>query len=308
MSFALGTDTAGSGRVPPALNGVVGFKPTIGTLSARGVIPACRSLDTVSIIAPSVTDARTVWYAVDKPDLEDPYSKPSSTLPTWKIDFRGPREGGFRFGIPPKEALQICTPKFQELFQNVILKVKQCGGTLVEIDYTPFAAANKLLYDASLVNERIASIGPEFLHFNLHSLHPVTRSIFQSSFTKDLKAWEVFRDQALQRKYTREAEILFNDKIDVLVVPSVPFHPSIKDMMKEPLALNAKLGEFTHFGNVLDLSAVAVNADWYDVPEGVADGESGKLPFGVTLVGGMGKDGMVLDIARVFEKEVANCK
>lgn len=299
VSFALGTDTAGSGRVPAALNGVVGLKPTKGTLSARGMVPACKSLDTLSIMATTLTEARKVWYIVDQHDALDPYAKVPQSMSLWKRDFRGPAAGGFTFAIPPASLLETCSSEYQRLFQTSVQQVRSCGGRLVEIDYTPFAKASDLLYDASLVHERIACIGQEFLLMNMDSLHPTTKSLFESALDSKLEAWQVFRDQALQAEYTRQAQRTFDTLeggIDVLLVPGVPCHPTIKEMEEEPLSLNAKLGTFTHAGNVVDLCGVSINAGFVEGPI--------RLPFGVTFLGGSGYDGKILDITAVFEQAV----
>ena len=297
VSFALGTDTAGSGRVPAAFNGVVGFKPTKGTVSARGMVPACKSLDTLSIMAPSLIDARKVWYVIDQYDSLDPYAKRPQSLSLWAQDCRGPKEGGFTFAIPPPDVLSLCTEEYQSLFHATVQKLRSLGGRLVEIDYTPFAKAGDLLYDASLVHERIACIGHDFLLANMDALHPTTKALFKTALDSKLEAWQVFRDQDLQAQYTMAAQQTFNtleSGIDVLVVPSTPCHPTIKEMEEEPIKLNAKVGTFTHAGNVVDLCGVSVNAAW--------TGEG--LPFGVTFLGGSGMDGKILDIAAVFEETV----
>jgi len=300
VSFALGTDTAGSGRIPAAFNGVVGFKPTKGTVSARGMVPACKSLDTLSIMAPTLADARRVWYIIDRHDPLDPYAKPPQSLSLWHQDFRWLRDGGFTFGIPPASILETCSPQYQALFAKAIETLRSVGGRLAEIDYTPFTAASDLLYDASLVHERIASIGHEFLLKNIDSLHPTTKALFRAALDSKLEPWHVFRDQALQASYTRAAQNTFNTLeggVDVLVVPCAPCHPTIKEMEAEPLALNAKVGTFTHAGNVVDLCGVSVNAGW--VEEGAV-----RLPFGITFLGGSGFDGKVLNVAAVFEGAV----
>ncbi|KAJ5610557.1 hypothetical protein N7510_007276 [Penicillium lagena] len=281
VSFAIGTDTAGSTRVPAALNGIVGFKPTKGTISARGLVPACKSLDTITIMAPSIADAREFVNLDDR--------------------FPGTKGGGFTFGVPPRALLETCSKAYQDLFQASIQQLRSCGGRLVDIDYTPFTKAGDLLYDASLVHERLASMGHEFFVKNIDTLHPTTKTIFQSALSSELKAWQVFQDQTAQIQYTVQAQKIFNtleSGIDVLVVPSVPCHPTIKDMLENPVALNSKLGTFTHAGNVVDLCGVSVNAGWVD------NEEEGKLPFGVTFLGGSGYDGKMLDIAAVFEDAV----
>lgn len=296
VSFALGTDTAGSGRVPAAFNGVTGFKPTKGTLSAAGLVPACKSLDTISILAPTVEEARAVWLVADQgPDMTDPYAKTQQSLPLWHVDFRGVCAGGFTFGVPPQTALRACSSVYREHFSKAVARLQKAGGRPQEVDWMPFQGGNGLLYDGALLNERIACLGPEFLRDNEHQLHPTISKLFQAALAKDIKPWDVFRDQHLQAQYTRQASLIFQS-IDVLLVPSTPCHPTVAEMEADPLALNAKLGDFTHFANVLDLCGVAVNASFYESEAGE------KLPFGVTFVGGSGYDGKVLDIAREFER------
>lgn len=300
VSFAIGTDTAGSIRAPAALNGVVGFKPTKGTISARGAVPASQSLDTIGVLAPSVTDARQVWYVLDQHDSLDPYAKPPASLPTWAVDFRGPKDGGFTFGVPPDSLLQLCSKEYQELFKKAVTALQSLGGTLVDIDYTPFATAGDLIYGASLIHERLASIGYEFLSKKIDTLHPTTKLVMQKVLSSDLKGWEVYRDQAIQMECTAKGRQIFNkfeDGIDVLVVPAVPWHPTIQEILDSPLTPNSKLGLFTHPGNVMDLCGISVNAGWVE-NGGV------QLPFGITFQGGSGCDGKVLDIAAVFEKHL----
>ncbi|KAK5729080.1 hypothetical protein LTR15_002221 [Elasticomyces elasticus] len=294
VSFALGTDTAGSGRVPAALNGVTGFKPTKGTLSAQGLVPACKTLDTITVLAPTVDEARTVWLVANEgPDMSDPCAKTQQSLPLWHVDFRGPKVGGFVFGVPPESALEVCSPLFRQQFADAIVRMKRAGGTKTVVDWAPFSGGNALLYDGALLNERIACLGADFLA-NDRTFQPPIRELFRSAMARDVKSWDVFKDQHLQAQYTREAAILFQ-RIDVLLVPTVPCHPTVAETEADQLGLNAKLGEFTHFANVLDLCGLALNASFYE--------EGGKrLPFGVTIVGASGTDGKVFDIAREFER------
>ncbi|KAL7918222.1 amidase signature domain-containing protein [Trichoderma austrokoningii] len=300
VSFAIGTDTAGSVRAPAALNGVVGFKPTRGTISARGAVPACQSLDTIGVLAPTVADARQVWYVLDCQDPLDPYAKPPASLPTWSVDFRGPKQGSFTFGVPPDSSLQLCSKEYQEIFKQSVNTLQALGGTFVDIDYTPFATAGDLIYGASLIHERLASIGYEFLSEKIDTLHPTTKLVIQKVLSSDLKGWEIYRDQAIQMECTARGRQIFNKfegGIDVLVVPTVPWHPTIKEIQDDPLTPNSKLGIFTHPANVIDLCGVGVNAGWVN-NGGV------RLPFGITFQGGSGYDGKVLDIAAVFEKHM----
>lgn len=313
VSFGLATDTAGSGRVPAGLNGVIGLKPTKGTVSARGLVPAIRTLDTITIMAPTVSEARTVWRIIAKPDPLDDFSKRAHTLPTWNVDFRGLREGGFTFAVPPISSLTICSPEYQDLFARAIQIIQSCGGRLVNhIDYSIFERAGNLLYDASLLYERMTCIGEEFLKDNINDLHPVIRKLFLRAIVNPPSAWDVFRDQALQVELTRKAQLAFDtlrgdggecSGVDVLIVPTTTRHPTIQEMESDPLALNAQLGTFTHCGNVVDLAGVSVPAGRY------VDGKTGaKLPFGITVLGGSGCDAKVLDVVAVIERAVGQLR
>ncbi|KAF2998664.1 hypothetical protein E8E13_008113 [Curvularia kusanoi] len=296
VTFSLGTDTAGSGRIPASLNGIVGIKPTKGTLSARGVVPACRSLDTVSVFATSVPDARGIWQILEGYDPDDAYAKPPHGLPLKAMDYRGVAAGGFTFAIPPIEALRSCDERFQTLFSQAITRLTSCGGRLLPLsseDYKPFAEASDLLYAGALVNERIACIGTEFVIANLDSLHATTRELFSRVLSRDAKPWDVFADQTKQVQCMRKSQQLF-EKIDIIVLPGVPSHPTVSDMERDPLNLNTRLGEFTHFANVLDLCAINLNVAFYDL-----NGKS--MPFGISLIGATGMDGRVMDIAEYLE-------
>lgn len=299
VSFGLATDTAGSGRVPAAFNGIVGFKPTKGTVSAKGLVPACRTLDTITVVAPSVTDTRKVWQIIAQHDPDDPFSKLPHTLPTWKVDFRGPRVGGFTFTVPPESSLSVCTPAYRELFDRAVQILRASGGRLVPIDYTIFEVAGDLLYEGALLHERMTCIGLEFLQTRLEELHPVIKALFGKALSSPPSAYDVFRDQALQIQMTRKAQQTFDTLrggVDVLIVPTTTQHPTITQMEADPLSLNSNLGTFTHYANVVDLCGANVPVGTY------ADEESGtQLPFGVTLLGGSGYDAKVLDIAGLAE-------
>jgi allophanate hydrolase len=295
VSFALGTDTAGSGRVPAAFNGIVGFKPTKGTFSAAGLVPACRSLDTISILAPTVASARAVWLAADEgPDMDDPFARVQQSLPLWHVDFRGLQEAGFTFGVPPESALSACTSTYRKQFKVAVELMCRIGGRPVEVDWTPFEGGSRLLYDGALMNERIQCAGVDFLEEHGPTLHATTLKLFQAALVRDTKPWDVYRDQHLQANYTRQAAIAFQ-KMDVLLVPTTTCHPTVAEMETEPIALNARLGEYTHFANVLDLCGVAVNASYYE------ETTAKPLPFGITMIGASGTDAKVFDIAKVFE-------
>lgn len=315
VSFSLTTDTAGSTRIPAALNSVTGLKPTKGTVSARGLAPACKSLDTISIIAPSVADTRTIWRVIGKHDRADSFSKMPQSLATWHVDFRGLKKGGFTFAVPPQEALDACTPAYKELFARAVESLCASGGQIREIDYSVFEKAGNLLYEGAMLHERIACIGESFLRSNTAptngtngtkdsktSLHPAIHELFTKALANPPSAYDVFRDQALQTELTRLAQQAFDTLeggVDVLVVPATVCHPTVEEMLADPLGLNFKMGKFSHYGNVVDLCGVSVPAGTYE------DGEGTVLPFGVTIVGGSGYDGKILDVAALLEEAVA---
>lgn len=313
VSFSLATDTAGSGRVPAGLNGVLGLKPTKGTISARGLVPAIRTLDTISVMAQTVAEARRVWRILAIPDPLDNFSKLPHSLPTWSIDFRGPREGGFTFAVPPISSLMICSPEYQDMFAQAVQVIQSCGGRLVHhIDFTIFERAGNLLYDASMIHARMTCIGEDFLKDNINDLHPVIRKLFLKAIVKPPSAWDVLRDQTLQVELTRKAQLAFDTLrgegtestgVDVLIVPTTTRHPTIHEMECDPLALNAQLGTFTHCANVVDLSGVSVPAGRY-----IDEKTGAELPFGITLLGGSGRDAKVLDVASVIESAVGKLR
>lgn len=296
-TFSLATDTAGSGRIPAGFNGVVGFKPTRGLVSFEGVTPACLSLDCVAIVASNVADARNIWQILEEYDERDRYAR--DTFPADRhVNALGDQARSFKFGIPPPEVLNICSAKYKELFNQSIQNLQRLGGVLTKIDYTPFAEAERLLYAGTFVSERLASLPDDFLEVNRDNLHPVILELFEEVVARNSSATQAHRD--LQRKalYTRQATAQFRsaarDGIDVLVVPTTSHHPTIEAMLADPIKLNASLGKFSHFGNILDLCAVAIPATTYEA-------DDMTLPFGITLLGARCTDSEVLRIARQIE-------
>jgi allophanate hydrolase len=286
-SFSLATDTAGSGRVPPAFNNIVGYKPTRGCLSTVGVVPACKSFDCIAIQALTVTDARKVWDLLNVVDPEEHVGK------LWRGQFKPAHliyssNPQFRFIIPPEEHLTLLTPAYKELYLKAIEKVKEIGGNLVEADYSPFTTAGKLLYEGSFVAERVAGVGRDWLLAHADDLLPSTREIYLDA-TK-FSAVDAFNDLDLLAKCALLARREFQ-KFDILLVPATPMHPTHAEIAKEPIALNHKLGKFTHYGNLLDLCGISV-------PAGFDNG----MPFGVTFLGESMSDGLVLEVARMFQE------
>ena len=311
VSFSIATDTAGSGRVPAGFNGVVGYKPTRGLISAQGITPACLSLDCVALIATSVGDARTVWDLCASYDEGDRYAK--VTMPVQRhVNSIGPQAKAFKFGVPPPETLAICNPIYRRMFNKVVQDLQTMGGRLTNVDWSPFHNAGKLLYEGSFVSERLASLPDDWLEKNRDHLHPVTRKVFEDVVARQSTAVQAYRDLQAKALYTRQAEKVFaysSSGIDVLVVPTAPMHWTVEEVLADPLAKNSILGEFAHCGNVLDLCAVAVPAGTYRVSELQGNEDATRiLPFSVTFLGGSRTDAETLEIAQRFEDTISKTK
>ncbi|KAF2687404.1 amidase signature enzyme [Lentithecium fluviatile CBS 122367] len=304
VSFSLATDTAGSGRVPPGFNGVVGYKPTRGTISFRGVTPACLSLDCIALTTCTVSDARTLWQILEDFDSSDPYSKPTLAFER-HVNSIGAQAKSFKFGIPPPEALAICSLPARRMFNETVAKLQKMGGLLTSFDWSPFQKAGQLLYDGTFVSERLASLPDDFLEKNRSALHPVILELMDAVVARQSTAVQAYRDLQAKALYTRQAAQVFAyaaSGIDVLVVPTAPTHWTIKEVLADPIKKNSILGEFTHCGNVLDLCGAAVPAGTYPVSELSGKEDEGVLPFSVTFLSGSRLDAEMLEIARRFEE------
>jgi len=266
VSFALGTDTAGSGRVPAAFNNLVGWKPTRGLVSTRGVVPACRSLDCVSVFAGSVGDAERVAAVIAGFDAEDPFSREKQA-----------KNGAIaRLGVP--RSLEFFGDRtYERLFAEAVERVQVLGARVVPIDLEPFLAAARLLYGGPWVAERYAAVG-DFIEAHPGEVHPVVRDIVLGG--RGVTGADAFRGSYRLAELKRATDRAF-DEVDALLLPTAPFHPTIEAVLADPVEQNAKLGLYTNFVNLLDLAALAVPAGFT---------ESG-LPFGVTLIGPAFSDG-----------------
>ncbi len=264
-SFALGTDTAGSGRVPAAFNNVVGLKPSLGLVSTRGVVPACRSLDCVSIVGLTVRDAQAVLAVAQGYDPEDPYSRAAPEAPL------APPGGRFRFGVPRAGELEFFGDRdYARLFGEALERLDALGGERVELDYRPFLQAARLLYEGPWVAERWLVVR-ELLGRKPEAILPATRRVIEkgASFSAADAFAAAYRLQALRR----EAEAAWAG-LDTIVMPTAPTIYTRAEVEADPIALNSRLGTYTNFVNLFDLCALAVPAGFR------ADG----LPFGVTLL------------------------
>ncbi|MCY4058220.1 MAG: allophanate hydrolase [Gammaproteobacteria bacterium] len=279
VAFALGTDTAGSGRVPAAFNELVGFKPTRGWWSTRGVVPACRTLDCVSVFTQTVGDARTVARVAGGFDEADPYAR--------RIALQDFDEEAARIGFFDPHELPHVDEGYRACYADF---VDRLPGEPIRIDHAPFLEAAALLYDGPWLAERYAAIGC-FLEQHPEAFHPVTRRVIAAG--NSLSAVACFRAQYRLAMLKREVERAFR-RVDVLALPTVPRIYTRGEVEADPFGTNARLGTFTNFVNLLDLCAVAV-------PAGRC---SAGLPFGVTLTSPAGFDFALLDAAARLLGEV----
>jgi allophanate hydrolase len=263
VAFALGTDTAGSGRVPAAFNGLIGLKPTKGRWSTQGVVPACRSLDCVTVFTGNIEDALLVDEVVAGFDDADPYSRQPRDLPALG--------NSFHFGVPRPEQLQFFGDEASgRLYQQSLCRLVATGGTPVEVDIAPLLKAAQLLYSGPWVAERTAAI-EDFLRKSPTAVHPVVRAIIAAG--TGVTGVQAFRGQYELQGLARQAAALWS-AIDILVLPTAPTIYRVSELLAEPVALNSNLGLYTNFVNLLDMSAVAV-------PAGFRANHTG---FGITLI------------------------
>jgi allophanate hydrolase len=261
--LALGTDTAGSGRVPAAFNGIVGLKPTRGLVSTRGVVPACLSFDCVSIFARTVELATRALSVVAQPDDEDPGSRAARPVPRLVVP-----ASGATIGVPPLGSLELDPPE-AACFASAVARVRALGATIVEVDLAPFTAAGRLLYGGGFVAERYASVGA-FLETDPSGLDPTVETIIRTS--RDIPAHRLASDIYELRRLRRVVQHAFTD-LDAVLLPTAPSIPTIAEVQADPLGANTRLGRFTTPCNLLDLCAIAIPAG--TTPDG--------LPFGVAL-------------------------
>lgn len=279
VSFALGTDTAGSGRVPAAFNNIVGLKPTRGLLSKRGVVPACCSLDCLSIFALNTTDASDVLKVAAGFDADDAFSRSPPADVVTEIALRGAR-----IGVPADHDLNFFDDEeAKHLFAAAVARASSLGAVLVEIDFTPFLETARLLYDGPWVAERHAAVG-DFIAKNPDAVHPVVRAIIEGG--AKTSAAEAFVAYYRLRELRRMIEPAWAD-IDALLVPTAPTIYTIAEVEADPIALNSNLGTYTNFMNLLDLCGIAVPAGF----------RSDGLPFGVTLAAPAFRESALLPLA-----------
>ncbi|CTQ53289.1 Allophanate hydrolase [Roseibium album] len=282
VSFSLGTDTAGSGRVPGALNNIVGLKPTLGALSASGVVPACRTLDTISIFALTVGDAYAAYQAAAGYDPADAYSRQIDT----------PDLGGvppkLRIGIPDEGSIEFYGDDIQAAsFRDTVSVLQANGAEIAEIDFTPFYDVAHMLYEGAWVAERHTVI-EDLMRDSPEAVHPVTRKVVGAAL--DLTATDTFRGIYRLKELARKTEPVLAE-LDLLLVPTVPTFYSVADLEADPIGPNSRNGTYTNFVNLLDMCGIAVP---------VAQRSDGR-PGSVTLLAKAGQDGLLASLGSKLE-------
>src|SRR6202171_1784359 len=277
--IAIGTDTAGSGRVPAGLQGIVGIKPTLGVISTDGVVPACESYDCVTIFAQHL-DLANRAMAVMAAGAGDRQ---------WPCDVR--------LAAPPSPVVAVpdelpgLDSKWRAAFDTAVGRLADAGVRIVTVDFAPFLAAGKLLYDGGLVSERYAAVG-EFIDAHPDAaIDPTVRRIITAA--RDIPAHRLVRHRR-EVDQLRTVAMTALDGVDALVVPTSPTHPRIDEVAADPVGVNSPMGTYTTFCNLFDLCAVAVPA-----------GTAGQAQFGITVLARAFEDAVAVDIAALASGDQA---
>ncbi|MGW1883609.1 allophanate hydrolase [Streptomyces sp. NPDC001970] len=273
--LALGTDTAGSGRVPAAFNGIVGLKPTRGLVPTDGVVPACASLDCVSVFARTLPEARLALAVLARGG--SPVAAPARVPGPWRV------------AVAPTDRLGELDKGWAEAYEQAAARLEAAGSELRPVDIAPFTEAAAMLYEGAFVAERYAAVGA-FVDKGTPDLDPTVAGIIRRS--RDLPAYRLFEDRE-RLAALRAAALAGLGDADALLLPTTPGHPTLADVAADPLGSNARLGRFTNSTNLFDLAAVAVPA-----------GEVGGRPFGAMLLGPAGTDDALATIAALLTPPV----
>jgi allophanate hydrolase len=285
VPLTLGTDTAGSGRVPAAFNNIVGLKPSLGLISTFGLVPACRTLDCVSVFALTVDDAWIAASVMAGPDRADSYSR---SRPLGRPGAMPPH---LKLGAPlPGQRLFFGDKQFEAGYGQALQRLARLGCEIVEIDIEPFYETARLLYDGPWVSERTIT-ARSLLASDPGAIHPVTKEIILSGLRPT--AIDAFSAFYKLERLRRVADYIFARQIDTMVLPTAPTIYSVKQVMADPIQLNSRLGTYTNFVNLLDLCGLAVPASMT---------ESG-VPFGITLLAPGGNDARLAEIGRAFHAD-----
>ncbi len=286
VPLALGTDTAGSGRVPAGFNNIVGLKPSLGLVSTHGVVPACRTLDCVSVFALTVDDAWTALGAMAGPDPADHYSR------NRPLGTPGAMPAHLKVGTPlAGQRLFFGDRQYAAAYDAALARLVRLGCEIVEIDLEPFYETERLLYDGPWVAERTIT-ARSVLASDPDAIHPVTKEIILSGLRPT--AIDAFAAFYKLERLRRVADYLLS-QIDALVLPTAPTIYSVKQVLADPIQLNSRLGTYTNFVNLLDLCGLALPASMTE----------GGVPFGITLLAPGGADARLAEIGRVFHADTA---
>jgi allophanate hydrolase len=284
VPIALGTDTAGSGRVPAALNNIVGLKPSLGLVSTKGVVPACRTLDCVSVFALTIDDAALALAAIAGPDAGDPYSRART------FGSVGAMPSGVRIGVPLKgQRVFFGDGKAAHAYDEALARLGKLGAVISEIDIEPFYETARLLYEGPWLAERYLTIR-SMLASSPEAIHPVTRAITLEGARPT--AADAFAAFYKLEELRRVRDHVFRTT-DALALPTMPTVYTVEQVLADPLQLNSRLGTYTNFVNLLDLCGLAVPATMR--PDGV--------PSGITLLAPAGNDAALAAIGRVFHAD-----
>ncbi|SFI67760.1 allophanate hydrolase [Nitrosomonas sp. Nm34] len=279
VCFSLGTDTAGSGRVPAAFNNLIGYKPTKGWLSAHGLVPACRSLDTVSIFALTAADAARILEVSAGYDAEDIYSRQREE---YNFDFGAVSH--FRFAVPRRQQLQFFgNLESERLFYEAVASIHTLGGEAIEIDFEPFLEAARLLYEGPWIAERYTAIQSLFESKGDQIIAPIHEII---SAAKQYSAADAFKGYEQLRRIKQQTDQIWQE-VDCLLTPTAGTIYSVQAIQQDPIRLNTHLGYYTNFMNLLDYTAVATPAGF----------QHNGLPFGISLVAPAHQDMPLLHLA-----------
>jgi allophanate hydrolase len=282
VSFALGTDTAGSGRVPAAFTNIVGLKPTKGLIPTKGVVPACRSLDCVSVFALTAGDAAAVLEVAGGFDPADPFSRAADQRP-------GSTFAGLKVGILKAEQREFFGDAAASAIHDAALQRAQAlGAELLEVDLAPFLVAAELLYAGPWVAERTAAVA-EFLAARPDAFWPATKAVIETG--RRFSAVDAFTGQYRLAELARAAATAW-DRVDVLLLPTTPTIYRVDELAAEPILLNSRLGTYTNFVNLLDLCALALPAGFR--PDG--------MPLGVTLMAPAWHDRMLAGLGQTWQR------
>jgi len=283
VPLALGTDTAGSGRVPAGLNNIVGLKPSLGLVSTFGVVPACRTLDCVSVFALTVEDAWAALSAMAGPDAADPYSR---KRPLGALGAGAPA----KLGVPkPGQRVFFGDRAFEAAYDAALERLTKLGHAVVEIDMEPFYETARLLYEGPWVAERTIAAG-DLLVSDPDAIHPVTREIILGGLRPT--AIDAFRAFYRLEELRRVAEAVLAP-VDALALPTAPSAYTVQQLLADPIQLNSRLGTYTNFVNLLDMCGLAVPAAFTDA----------GVPFGITLLASGGQDALLAAIGRAFHAD-----